>query len=53
MRVEKGWAERQWGIVIARRGMACMANQKSGGWTALSELRSYPENLDAPSLELE
>jgi len=29
-----------------------MAKQKSGGWTALSELSSHSENLGAPSLEL-
>lgn len=32
--------------------MACVAKQKSGGWTALSELRSHSENLDVLSLEL-
>lgn len=29
-----------------------MAKQKSGGWTALLELSSHSENLDAPLLEL-
>lgn len=28
-----------------------MAKQKSEGWTALSELSSRSENLDAPPLE--